>query len=107
MNLGDGLLRQQADFDGADKFLLVGRSNLSCGFGIQARKHLMQVRRAVLKRGCSEAIAKLFGAQRQLGQAFEQSAQIKPGADGEKRKARSFKQIIKSSKRSFAVTASG
>src|SRR5262245_9854958 len=79
------LSREDANLDRADEFLFVGRSDLLRSARIQVRKHLVQMARAMLRGRRAQTLTDFFRAFRQIGKAFQQSAEIEASADGKER----------------------
>jgi hypothetical protein len=83
MNFRDGLAGEEAHLEGANCFLGVLGGDTRRGFGVETGKQAMKVRRAVNFRAGAQALTNRFGAFRDIGEAFEQGAQVEAGPGGE------------------------
>src|SRR5271170_1248724 len=87
---------EQAQFDRTNYFLRVRRRDARSRFGIQARQHAMQTLGTALFGPLPQTRADFFGALRSIGKAFEQRAQIQPGASGQDRQNLARAQVVQS-----------
>jgi hypothetical protein len=105
MDLSKRLPREQANLNGADELLFVGRGDLPRRGWVEMFKHSVQMARTVFCSGCAKALPDVFRTFGQIRQAFQQSTQIEAGADSENGQLIATTQICEDRKRAFAITA--
>lgn len=107
MDLGERLSREHADLDGTYELLLVGRGDLLGGERVEVLQHAMEMARAVCGGRGAETFAESFRALREIGEAFEERAEVEAGAHGENGQAVASAKIGEGGEGAFAVVAGG
>lgn len=77
------------------------------GLRVEMLQHAMKMAGAVFEGGRAEAFAKSFGALREIGEPFEERAEIETGADGNNGKAFAGAKIGEGGEGAFAVITGG
>jgi phosphoserine phosphatase len=105
--MGQRFSRRFEYFVSAQHALRIGRPETLCGFRIARGKFGMQVLDADLFEACAGSGANIVGDRRNVGQAFRQRMEIKPGAPGEDGKLAALTRFPKRIPRIGLITRDG